>query len=118
YEIVGQLKNATQFSKQRGFIGPNLERLINSVLQASKLIKSNTRLSGGTVSVSFAAVQYIREHVKDARDKKILLLGTGKIGRNICKNLVDYLDTTNITLINRTPEKAFELAAELRLRTA
>jgi glutamyl-tRNA reductase len=46
------------------------------------------------------------------------LLGIGKIGRNTCKNLVDYLNTNNITLINRTEEKAAELAQELGLQHA
>ncbi|HEX6335260.1 MAG TPA: glutamyl-tRNA reductase [Flavisolibacter sp.] len=118
YEIVGQLKTAVRFSKDKGFVGCFTERLINSVLQASKMIKNNTQLSGGTVSVSFAAVQYIRNHVTNAASKNILLLGVGKIGRNTCKNLVDYLGTTNITLINRSPEKAADLASELGLRSA
>ncbi|ANE51129.1 glutamyl-tRNA reductase [Flavisolibacter tropicus] len=118
YEIVGQLKTAVKFSKERGFVGAFTERLINCVLQSSKLIKNSTALSGGTVSVSFAAVQYIRDTVTDIRSKNILLLGVGKIGRNTCKNLVDYLETTNITLINRTTEKAAELANELGLSCA
>jgi glutamyl-tRNA reductase len=118
YEIVGQLKNAIKFSKQHGFVGAFTERLINCVLQSSKLIKNNTELSGGTVSVSFAAVKYIKQVVANPSSKNILLLGVGKIGRNTCKNLVDYLDTKNITLINRSPEKAEELARELGLRSA
>src|SRR5215212_4104207 len=118
YEIVGQLKTAVKFSKEQGFVGAFTERLINCVLQSSKLIKNNTELSGGTVSVSFAAVQYIKTVVADPSSKNILLLGVGKIGRNTCKNLVDYLETKNITLINRSPEKAAELAAELGLRSA
>jgi glutamyl-tRNA reductase len=118
YEIVGQLKTAIRFSKERGFIGAFTERLVNCVLQASKIIKNSTALSGGTVSVSFAAVQYIREKVTDIQSKNILLLGVGKIGRNTCKNLVDYLETKNITLINRTTEKAAELANELGLQYA
>lgn len=118
YEIVGQLKNAVRFSKERGFIGAFTERLINSVLQSSKLIKNHTELSGGTVSVSFAAVQYIRNAVANLSSKNILLLGVGKIGRNTCKNLVDYLNTGKITLINRTPEKAENLASELGLKSA
>jgi len=118
YEIVGQLKTAVKFAKEQGFVGAFTERLINSVLQSSKLIKNNTELSGGTVSVAFAAVQYIRNKVVNPSSKNILLLGVGKIGRNTCKNMVDYLGTTNITLINRSPEKAAELATELGLRSA
>ncbi|MFI5138773.1 MAG: glutamyl-tRNA reductase [Sphingobacteriales bacterium] len=118
YEIIGQLKAAVKFSKERGFINCFLERMVNCVLQSSKTIKNDTALSGGTVSVSFAAVQYIKENFEINADKKILLIGTGKIGRNTCKNLVDYLGTTNITLINRSEDKAAELAAELNLKSA
>ena len=116
YEIVGQLKQAVKFSRQHNFIGVYLDRLVNAVLQSSKLIKTNTGLSGGTVSVSFAAIQFIKEKVTGIANKKILLIGTGKIGRNTCKNLVDYLQTKNITLINRTESKAAELAKELGLQ--
>jgi glutamyl-tRNA reductase len=118
YEIIAQFKQAVKFSKDRGFINCFLERLFNYVLQSSKTIKNETGLSGGTVSVSFAAIQYIKRHVKINESTKILLVGTGKIGRNTCKNLVYYLKTTNITLINRSEEKAAELALELNLKYA
>jgi glutamyl-tRNA reductase len=116
YEIVGQLKLAVKFAKDRNFINCFLERLFNNVLQSSKTIKNKTALSDGTISVSFAAVQYIKEHVACLAGKKILLLGAGKIGRNICKNLVAYLNTHNITLINRTEEKAAILAEQLNVK--
>ena len=118
YEIVGQMKLAVKFAKEKGVIGSFMERLFNTVLQSSKQIKNETALSGGTISVSFAAIQFIRQQLVDSSDKKIVLLGTGKIGRNTCKNLVDYLDTKNITLINRTAEKANELAASMQLQSA
>lgn len=118
YEIVGQIKLAVKFSSERGCTGIFIERLLNSVLQSSRKIRSTTQLSSGTVSVSFAAVQYIGEQIADMSDKKIVLIGTGKIGRNTCKNAVEHLGTHNITLINRTMERARELAAELGLKYA
>lgn len=126
YEILGQIKCAVKIAKANGFIGQYMERLINSVLQASKAVKTHTELSGGTVSVSFAAIQYIKQYLglsgagTDAPivDKKIVLVGTGKIGRVTCRNIVDYLGTRNITLINRTEETAVALAGELGLSSA
>lgn len=118
YEILGQIKQGVKISKENNCTGTYLERMINDVLQSSKEIKTTTELSGGTVSVSFAAVQYIKENISHISGKKILLVGTGKIGRNTCKNLVDYLGTKNITLINRTDEKAASLADELGLQSA
>ncbi len=113
YEIVGQIKQAVKFSKEQSCLGAYLERMANAVFQSSKEIKTTTRLSGGTVSVSFAAVQYIKDQVRNIRQKRILLIGTGKIGKSTCRNLVDYLHTQNITLMNRTDSKAEALAAEL-----
>ncbi|MBC7536247.1 MAG: glutamyl-tRNA reductase [Ferruginibacter sp.] len=110
YEIIGQIKQSAKFSRQRNFLGSYLERMINEVLRASKKIRTNTAMSGGTVSVSFAAVQCIREKILNTKDKKILLLGTGKIGSNTCKNLADYLPETAVTLINRSVDKALSLA--------
>jgi glutamyl-tRNA reductase len=118
YEIVGQIKQAVKFARERQFVGAFLERLVNCVLQSSKSVKNQTELSGGTVSVSFAAIQYIREHFADLGDKHILLIGTGKIGRNTCRNMVDYLGTRNITLMNRTESRAAVLAAETGVGSA
>jgi glutamyl-tRNA reductase len=118
YEIIGQLKQAVKFAKQRNFIGSFLERLVNSVLQSSKCIKSNTDLSSGTVSVSFAAVQFLRSQVKDFSTKKILLIGAGKIGRNTCKYLVGHSEASNVTMINRTDETAIEFTRSLNIHFA
>ena len=118
YEIVGQLKQAVKFAKEHNFINSFIERLFNDVLQASKKIKNETALSDGTVSVSFAALQYIKEHVASFGHQNILVLGAGKIGRNTCKNLVDYLGTHNITVMNRTEDKAAAVAAELNIHHA
>jgi len=118
YEIVGQIKQCVQFAKQHNRIGACSDRLVNIVLQSSKMIRNQTALSGGTVSVSFAAIQFIKRQVTNISEKKILLLGVGKIGSNTCKNLVDYLQTSNVTLINRTPGKAETLARELNLKYA
>lgn len=115
YEIVGQIKIAIKYAKEKAAIGPFIERLFNQVLATSKLIKNQTALSSGSVSVSFAAIQYLKDRVPDVANKSVLLIGTGKIGRNTCKNLIDYLGCTNITLMNRTHEKAEKLAKELDL---
>lgn len=118
YEIVGQLKYAVNFSRERNRLCCFLERLTNSVFQASKEIKNRTRLSSGSVSVSFATIQFLKQKHSDCINKKILLIGTGKIGSSTCKNLIDYLGATDITLINRSNEKAAELAGNLSLKWA
>lgn len=118
YEIIGQLRTATRFAKQQGCLGGFQERLINSVLQVSKLIKNETSLSAGTVSVAFAVVRLLEQKVADILNKKILLVGLGKIGRNTIRNMMDYLGVHQITIINRTTNVAEEFAGQYNLRYA
>lgn len=115
YEIIGQLKNAFRIAKEQQTIDAFLERLFNTVLQASKSIKNNTELSSGTISVSFAAIQYLLSNIKEANSKKILLVGTGKIGVNTCKNILDYIHPKNLWVMNRTDEKAQSLSTQINV---
>jgi glutamyl-tRNA reductase len=115
FEIISQIKSAFTESKSMNLVNAFIERLVNSVLQTSKRIKNETEISSGATSVSFASVRYIFSHVDDIANKNILLFGTGKIGRNTCENLVKHTKHEQITLINRTKDKAERLARKLDL---
>ena len=110
FEVISQLKKSFSLAKKYNLINAYMERLLNCVIQASKRIKNETELSSGATSVSFASVQYILQNVTDISQKNILLFGTGKIGRNTCENLIKHTQNEHITLINRTKEKAQEIA--------
>lgn len=115
FEIISQLKFGAKASKKVGLLNSFTERLVNAVIQASKRIKNETELSSGATSVSFASVQYIMNTVQNINEKNILLFGTGKIGRNTCENLVKHTKNSHITLINRTKDKAEEVAGKFNL---
>lgn len=112
FEIISQIKASFNESKALGLVNAFMERLINSVLQASKRIKTETGISSGATSVSFASVHYILRHVENVSEKNILLFGTGKIGRNTCENLIKHTSNKHITLINRTKDKAEKIAGK------
>ncbi|MGL6022341.1 MAG: glutamyl-tRNA reductase [Chitinophagaceae bacterium] len=114
YEVQGQIKRSFQIAREIITISGYTEKLITHVFESAKKIKTKTQLSGGTVSVSFAAVEYILEKYQHQRaDLSIVLLGLGKIGRSTCKNFVTYMKTRNITVVNRTLHKAKYLAEKL-----
>lgn len=115
FEIISQVKQGFLKSKKFHLTSPFLERLCNSVIQASKRIKNETKLSSGATSVAFASVQYILARVPYMSQKNILLFGTGKIGRNTCENLIKHISHDHITLINRTREKAEKIAGKFNL---
>ncbi len=115
FEIISQLRQSFNRSKKNDITNPFIERLCNSVIQASKRIKNDTEISSGATSVAFASVQYIFKNVPNISEKNILLFGTGKIGRNTCENLIKHTKNSHITLINRTKNKAEKIACKFNL---
>ncbi|HMB61521.1 MAG TPA: glutamyl-tRNA reductase [Eudoraea sp.] len=115
FEIISQLRRSFNQSKEMGLANHFIERLCNSVIQASKRIKTETEISSGATSVAFASVQFILKHIPDISEKNILLFGTGKIGRNTCENLIKHTQNSHITLINRTKDRAERIAGKFNL---
>ena len=115
FEIIGQLKKSFQNSKKHQMVNGFSERLVNAVIQSSKRIKTETKLSSGATSVSFASVNYILNKVKEVSNKNILLFGTGKIGRNTCENLIKHTQNDHIVLVNRSEESAQKVAGKFNL---
>lgn len=115
FEIIGQIKQAFNLSRDKGLANAFLERLMNCVINASKRIKNETALSSGAASVSFTAVQYIMQNIPEVSQKNILLFGVGKIGRNTSENLIKHTQNEHITLINRTREKAEQIAGKFNV---
>lgn len=96
-------------------LGSLSDRLINFALQASKKIKSETKLSTGTVSVAYAAIEVIRDKVADIANKNILLVGAGKFGCNVAKNISEYFPGARVNITNRTFSKAETFAREYNM---
>jgi glutamyl-tRNA reductase len=115
FEIISQIKQSFNRSKQMGMANPFIERLCNSIIQASKRIKNETEISSGATSVAFASVQYILKNINNIPEKNILLFGMGKIGRNTCENLLKHTKNPHITLINRTREKAEKVGGKFHV---
>lgn len=116
YEIVGQLKEAFGLAKKAGTLNAYLERLFNTALHASKETKNHTSISSGTTTVSYAAIQYIKDRYKEYDGKRILVYGLGDIGESTAKSCSEYLKGHEITVINRTDAKAFELTKSVQVK--
>lgn len=113
YEIISQLKTAAKRSKQFGVLDSYMDRLLSFVIQASKEIKNQTTISGGTTSTSYAGVQYLKEKYGSLKEKKVTVLGLGDIGKSTLKNLINYSDCEQIKVLNRTQETADAFVKEL-----
>lgn len=116
FEIVGQVKKAYQRSRDLATHNSFLDRLVNIAVQCSKRVKNETELSTGAASVAFAAVLQVKAYLKTNPQPKVLLYGMGKMGRTTCENLVNQTGIQDITLINRTEEKAIRLSDRFGLK--
>ena len=87
---------------------------MNSVINASKRIKNETALSSGQPQYRLRRAVYYA-NIPEVSQKNILLFGVGKIGRNTCENLIKHTQNKHITLINRTREKAEQVAGKFNV---
>ena len=115
FEIIGQVRKAFRISKYLECSGSFLERLLNSATQMSKRIKNQTDFSSGVTSTAYAAVRHVRNSYCDIEDLKVTIYGLGKIGRNVCENLVRHIPVGNVRILNRSVEKAMLLAEKYQI---
>lgn len=110
-QISNQVKRAYQLSANEGMAGPFLHRLLHSIFFTSKRIVQETSFRDGAASVSYAAADLISELTSTVNDPRILVVGLGEIGADVCRNLKNF-NSSQVTITNRTESKAAELAAE------
>ena len=109
-QIFSQVKEGVEVAKNNDCINSHMDRLLQFVFQANKEVQSFTTISKGAASVAHAAVLKIRQKTEHLRkDKKILVFGAGEIGQRTLENL-NSQTKAQITIINRTLEKAHEIA--------
>ncbi len=88
-EILGQVKKAYFFSKDRGFTDYELNTVFQSAIKDAKRIKTETLLSKSSVSVASLAASYCKSFLPGK--KTVLVIGaSGDTGRTAVKNLLSY----------------------------
>ena len=116
-QIVKQVKEGYELSACHDMISGELHRLIQHVFRAHKRSRNETSLGHGAATVAYAAVKFALRTFENLTHKNILLVGTGKIGKVTCKNLVN-LGASKLTLINRTRDRAEFIAGKFNLQVA
>lgn len=109
-QIAGQVKQAYERALGHGATGPLLNVLFPAARRVAKRVRAETGISQGSVSVSSAAVEYVREVFDHFGDKTVLVIGAGKMGELTLKHLRE-LHPKRILVTNRSPEKARQVAA-------
>jgi glutamyl-tRNA reductase len=108
-QILGQLKAAYAAAKTEGTLGSGMDFLVTRAFSVAKRVRSETGIGESAVSVSYAAVELAREIFGSLADKKIMLVGAGKMSELAARHL-RRSGAGQIYVTNRTYERAREMA--------
>ncbi|SNZ11470.1 glutamyl-tRNA reductase [Terribacillus aidingensis] len=109
-QILGQLKRAFQKAQELHTSGTIYNELFKQAVTVAKRAHTETGIGENAVSVSYAAVELSKKIFGDIASKRVVILGAGKMGELAAKNLHGS-GVQDVTVVNRTKEKAEQLAA-------
>ena len=116
-QISNQVKHAYQWSADVQMAGPFLHHLLHSIFFTNKKVVQETSFRDGAASTSYATVEMMEGFLPMLNNPKILIVGLGEIGEDVCRTLASK-GYKNITITNRTKAKAEVLASELKFEVA
>jgi glutamyl-tRNA reductase len=108
-QISGQVKNAYQWSADENMAGPFLHRLMHTIFFVNKRVVQETSFRDGAASISYAAKEMAEDLTAGLTSPKVLVVGVGEIGQDVCLNLA-HSRLNQVKILNRTVEKAEKLA--------
>lgn len=108
-EILGQVKDALRAAEIAHAGGKWLYTLFRRALEAGKRARTETAISAGATSVSWAAVELARERVPHLAQAQVLVLGAGATAEAVARALAAH-GVEGTMVANRTVERAEKLA--------
>jgi glutamyl-tRNA reductase len=111
-EVTGQLKEAYGSAMDAGTCKTYLNTLIQQSLKIVKILRNQTGISDGFISVGTAAVELAGKVMGDFSKKRGLIIGAGEISELAAVHL-NNRGIGSLSVINRTYSKAEKLALSL-----
>ena len=108
-QILGQVKDAYDTSRSAGSTGPILNRLFTKAFSVGKRIRSETTITTGAVSISYAAVELAKKIFNTLDGKTVVIIGAGEMSELTAKHLVAN-GVSNVIVANRTYQRAVKVA--------
>ena len=108
-QILGQVKDAYDTSRSADSTGTILNRLFTKAFSVGKRIRSETTITTGAVSISYAAVELAKKIFNTLEGKTVAIVGAGEMSELTAKHLVAN-GASNVIVANRTYERAVNVA--------
>lgn len=114
-QILGQLKSAIAQARTVGTVRRQLGRLFDSAFAVAKRVRVETAVGKETLSVAFAAVKLTSHIFANTKKLHVALIGAGDTTELVAQYFKRQ-GVAQITIFNRTEEKAVLLANRLGAR--
>lgn len=111
-QILGQMHNAYDGARDAGSMSGALDQIFQQVFATAKQVRTETAIGENPVSVASAAVAFARHIFSDMSKSRVLLIGAGEMIALVARYLRQQ-QVRQLTIVNRTPAHAAELAAEV-----
>ena len=115
-QISNQVKKAYQRSVEVEAAGPFLHRLMQAIRRANKRVQQETAFRDGAASTSYATLELVQELTAGVSRPRVLIVGLGEIGADICRHFAKSKRLSDVTICNRTTATATALGAECGLQ--
>ncbi|MFC5402105.1 glutamyl-tRNA reductase [Cohnella soli] len=112
-QILGQVRDAFQLAQEQQATGTLFNRLFRQAITLAKRAHSETSIGENAVSVSYAAVELGKRIFGRFDDKKVMIVGAGKMSELTAQHLHSN-GAKQVFVVNRTVEKAEELARKFQ----
>lgn len=112
-QILGQVRESFLAGQELKTTGVMLNKLVKQAITLAKRAHTETEINTNAVSISYAAVELSKKVHGSIEENKALIIGTGEMGKLAAENLYGS-KIGHITLINRTFEKALDLAPKFK----
>jgi glutamyl-tRNA reductase len=108
-QILGQVVESYAAAQRHGTTGKILSRLFQTAIHAGKRARTETSIGHNPASVASVAVKMISTSIPDLTRAKIMVLGAGEMAE-LAVEALRKRGANNITVVNRTLQRAQELA--------
>ena len=108
-EILGQVGDAFEAGKTSGTVGPGLSLLSRTAITAGRRARTETAIGANPATASSMALALAEGVLGDLREKRVLVVGAGRIGLQSLKALAGR-GVARTAVANRSRERASEVA--------
>lgn len=112
-QIFGQVKDSYEAAIANGTVSFYLDHIFRAAIRVGKRVRSETRISEGAVSISYAAVELAKKILGDLSRTTVGIIGSGEMGALAAGHL-HKANARRFIIFNRSLGSAEQLATQFQ----